>query len=60
MVERDEAILRAVAERLEGTHYTVEMIHEELFCFNRNCRFHRFWHHLEKVAVQKSLRKFPE
>lgn len=31
MVERDEAILRAVAERLEGTHYTVEMIHEELF-----------------------------
>lgn len=29
MVERDEAILRAVAERLEGIHYTVDMIHEE-------------------------------
>lgn len=31
MVERDEAILRAVAERLEGTHYTIDMIHEEQF-----------------------------
>lgn len=34
MVERDEAILRAVAERLEGTHYTIDMIHEEQFALD--------------------------
>lgn len=31
MVERDEAILRAVAERLEAAHYAVSLIHEETF-----------------------------
>lgn len=31
MIERDEAILRAVAKRLEEAHYAVNLIHEEEF-----------------------------
>lgn len=34
MVERDEAILRAVADRLRTAHYAVSMLHEEDFTFH--------------------------